>query len=112
MGSDQEKVEEGRRTRKQMPNRLLMEEIMHLQGEFRVIDGIGCCKVYFLNGTPFTFDEDVVPGNVKEVLNAEEKPHFTNEDIYRGSSYLLEEGFELEPLIEEMNEAIDTEHQD
>lgn len=89
-----------------------MEEVMMLEGQFRVIDGVGCCKVYFLNGTPFTFDEDVVPGNVKEVLNAEEKPHFTNEDIYKGSSYLLEEGFELEPLVEELNDQILEENSD
>ena len=92
-----------------MPNQFSMEqkEVVELQQEFRVIDGIGCCKVYFLNGTPFTFDEDVVPEDSKEIVNAEEKPHFTNEDLYKGSSYLLEEGFFLENLVEEMNDQID-----
>ena len=40
-------------------------------------------------------------------MNAEEKPHFTNEDLYKGSSYLLEEGFFLENLVEELNDQID-----
>ena len=92
-----------------MPNQFSMEqkEVVELQQEFRVIDGIGCCKVYFLNGTPFTFDEDVVPKDSKEIMNAEEKPHFTNEDLYKGSSYLLEEGFFFENLVEELNDQID-----
>ena len=89
-----------------------MEEIMHLQGEFRVIDGVGCCKVYFLNGTPFTFDEDVVPKDSKEIMNAEEKPHFTNEDLYKGSSYLLEEGFELDILLEDINDDLFNDNED
>ena len=49
----------------------------------------------------------MVPEDSKEIMNAEEKPHFTNEDLYKGSSYLLEEGFFLENLVEEMNDQID-----
>ena len=75
-----------------------------LYKEFRTIDGIGVCKVYFINGIPFSFDEDQVPSDLSEVVLAEEKPHFTNEDIYKGSSYLIEEGFEVDDLLEDVND--------
>ena len=81
-----------------------MEEITQLHKEFRTLDGVGVCKVYFINGIPFSFDEEEVPNNLADVVKAEEKPHFTNEDLYKGSSYLLEEGFELDILLEEIND--------
>jgi len=81
-----------------------MEQVVKLFEEFRAIDGVGVCKVYFLNGVPFTFDEDIIPEDDTECINAEEKPHFSNEDIYKGSSYLLEEGFTLDSLVEDIND--------
>ena len=81
-----------------------MEEITQLYKEFRTIDGVGVCKVYFINGIPFSFDEEEVPDNLADVVKAEEKPHFTNEDLYKGSSYLIEEGFELDVLLEDIND--------
>jgi len=81
-----------------------MEKMTELYKEFRTIDGIGVCKVYFINGIPFSFDEDQVPSDLSEVVLAEEKPHFTNEDIYKGSSYLIEEGFEVDDLLEDVND--------
>ena len=84
-----------------------MEEITQLYKEFRTIDGIGVCKVYFINGIAFSFDEDDTPDNLQTVSIAEEKPHLSNEDLYKGSSYLLEEGFFLENLVEELNDQID-----
>ena len=68
-----------------------MEEITQLYKEFRTIDGVGVCKVYFINGIAFSFDEDDTPDNFNTVSIAEEKPHLTNEDLYKGSSYLLED---------------------
>ena len=61
-----------------------MEEITQLYKEFRTLDGVGVCKVYFINGIPFSFDEEEVPDNLADVVKAEEKPHFTNEDLYKG----------------------------
>ena len=81
-----------------------MEEITQLYKEFRTIDGVGVCKVYFINGIAFSFDEDDTPDNFNTVSIAEEKPHLTNEDLYKGSSYLLEEGFELDILLEDIND--------
>ena len=69
-----------------------MEELTTLYKEFRTIDGIGVCKVYFINGIPFSFDEEDVPNSLPDVLKAEEKPHLSNEALYKGSSYLIEEG--------------------
>ena len=89
-----------------------MEEITQLYKEFRTIDGEGVCKVYFINGIPFSFDEDDTPDNLKSVVTAEEKPHFTNEDLYRGSSYLLEEGFELDILLEDINDDLYDDNED
>ena len=104
MEPHQTKTEEGRGARKQMPCGFFMEEITQLYKEFRTIDGIGVCKVYFINGIPFSFDEEDVPNNLATVVTAEEKPHFTNEDLYKGSSYLIEEGFELDVLLEDIND--------
>ena len=84
MEPHQTKTEEGRGARKQMPCRFFMEEITQLYKEFRTIDGIGVCKVYFINGIPFSFDEDDTPDNIKAVVLAEEKPHLTNQDLYSG----------------------------
>ena len=81
-----------------------MEEITQLYKEVRTIDGVGVCKVYFINGIAFSFDEDDTPDNFNTVSIAEEKRHLTNEDLYRGSSYLLEEGFELDILLEDIND--------
>ena len=89
-----------------------MEEITQLYKEFRTIDGIGVCKVYFINGIAFSFDEDDTPDNLQTVSIAEEKPHLTNEDLYKGSSYLLEEGFELYILLEDINDDLFTDHED
>ena len=89
-----------------------MEEITQLYKEFRTIDGIGVCKVYFINGIAFSFDEDDTPDNLQTVSIAEEKPHLTNEDIYKGSSYLLEEGFELDVLLEDINDDLFNDNED
>ena len=71
---------------------------MKVYWDYRDVDGVGPCKVYFLNGIPFTFDEDEVPPvHDKEYLV---KQSLTNEDIFRGSSYLMEEGFH--PLLDEV----------
>ena len=50
-----------------------MEEITQLHKEFRTLDGVGVCKVYFINGIPFSFDEEEVPDNLADVVKAEEK---------------------------------------
>ncbi len=63
-----------------------MEEITQLYKEFRTIDGIGVCKVY--------------------------KPHLTNQDLYSGSSYLIEEGFELDVLLEDINDDLFNDNED
>tara|TARA_B100000927_G_scaffold271712_1_gene248834 strand:- start:352 stop:615 length:264 start_codon:yes stop_codon:yes gene_type:complete len=81
-----------------------MEELTTLYKEFRTIDGIGVCKVYFINGIPFSFDEEDVPNSLPDVLKAEEKPHLSNEALYKGSSYLIEEGFDVDILLEDANE--------
>ena len=81
-----------------------MEEITQLYKEFRTLDGVGVCKVYFINGIPFSFDEDDTPDNLNTVSIANEKPVLSNEDLYRGSSYLIEEGFELDILLEDIND--------
>lgn len=81
-----------------------MEELTQLYKEFRTIDGIGVCKVYFINGVAFSFDEDDTPDNLKDVVMAEEKPHLTNELLYKGSSYLIEEGFDIDTLLEDVND--------
>ena len=54
---------------------------MKVYWDYRDVDGVGPCKVYFLNGIPFTFDEDEVPPvHDKEYLV---KPSLTNEDIFK-----------------------------
>ena len=108
----QRQIEEGRGDRKQLPILIIMEEITHLYKEFRTIDGIGVCKVYFINGIAFSFDEDDTPDNLQTVSIAEEKPHLSNEDLYKGSSYLLEEGFELDILLEDINDDLFNDHED
>ena len=48
-----------------------MEEITQLYKEFRTIDGVGVCKVYFINGIAFSFDEDDTPDYLQTVSIAE-----------------------------------------
>ena len=104
MEPHQRMTEEGRGRRKEMPYGFFMEEITQLYKEFRTLDGVGVCKVYFINGIPFSFDEDDTPDNFNTVSIANEKPVLSNEDLYRGSSYLIEEGFELDILLEDIND--------
>lgn len=59
--------------------------------------------MFFINGVPFTFDDlpekDIDDPYVK--LEAEDNLHYTAEDMYKSSSYLIEE--ECHPLVYELN---------
>ena len=89
-----------------------MEEITQLYKEYRTLDGVGVCKVYFINGIAFSFDEDDCPSDIKAIMVAEEKPELKHEDLYKGSSYLLEEGFELDILLEDINDDLFNDNED
>ena len=72
---------------------------MKVYWDYRDVDGVGPCKVYFLNGIPFTFDSlDDETKNKEAVLAAAiDSPIISIELIHQKSAYLLEEG--LHPML-------------
>ena len=53
------------------------------------------------------FQANIAPAELRLRSFESTSEDFTNEDLYKGSSYLLEEGFFLENLVEELNDQID-----
>lgn len=76
-----------------------MEPLLKVYWDYRILDGVGVVKMFYLNGMPFTFDDEEIPiiDEIAETL-AKDRPVITHEEIYRGSSYLIEEG--LHPLLD------------
>jgi hypothetical protein len=76
-----------------------MEPLLKVYWDYRILDGVGVVKMFYLNGMPFTFDDEDIPiiDEIAETL-AKDRPVITHEEIYRGSSYLIEEG--LHPLLD------------
>jgi len=79
--------------------KVMSETLFKLHWDYRNLEGVGTVKMFYLNGMPFTFDDEDIPV-IDEVakLLAEQKPIITHEEIYKGSSYLIEEG--LHPLLD------------
>ena len=82
-----------------------MTDLYKVYWEYHYLKTEGLVKVYFLNGVPFTWDEvesDIDTGELSAIINKARKRYlFTPEDIYMGSSYLLEEG--LHPLLDSID---------
>ena len=76
-----------------------MEPLLKVYWDYRILDGVGVVKMFYLNGMPFTFDDEDIPiiDEIAETV-AKDRPVITHEEIYRGSSYLIEEG--LHPLLD------------
>lgn len=77
-----------------------MEE-MKVYWEYRYLKIEGLVKMYFLNGIPFTWDEIDINPTHDIIKAARERYVFTQDDVYHGSMYLLEEGFH--PLLDELD---------
>lgn len=78
-----------------------MSEYMQVYWEYRYLKGEGLVKVYFLNGIPFTWDELEDEPSSDIIKQARECYMYSPDDLYRGSSYLMEESFH--PLLDEIN---------
>ena len=62
--------------------------------------------MFLISGLPFTFeDEGFDPEDPKIIIQAENNPKITMEDLYRWSSYLIME--ECHPIVFNMEEYID-----
>lgn len=67
-----------------------MSEYMQVYWEYRYLKGEGLVKVYFLNGIPFTWDELENEPSSDIIKQARECYMYSPDDLYRGSSYLME----------------------
>ena len=76
-------------------------EKVRVYWEYRYLKTIGLVKMFFINGIPFTWDELEEDPSFEIVKEARERYMFTQDDVYHGSMYLLEEGFH--PLIDEID---------
>ena len=74
---------------------------MKVYWEYRYLKIEGLVKMYFLNGIPFTWDEIDINPTHDIIQSARERYVFTQDDVYHGSMYLLEEGFH--PLLDELD---------
>ena len=73
---------------------------------FCYLDTCGIVRIYMIGGLPFTFDDegfDVTDPDVVAAANC--NPHFKMEDLYRWSSYLIEE--KCHPILFDMSELIE-----
>ena len=86
-----------------MSVRFSMEEtILKVYWEYRYLRGEGLVKMFFVQGIPFTWDDVAeFPLPDKVIRKARESRIFSPEDIWHGSSYLMEEGFH--PLLDELD---------
>lgn len=78
-----------------------MNDLFKVYWEYRYLKVEGLVKMYFLNGVPFTWDEIECEISPEVIAEARQLYMFTPEDIYMGSSYLLEEG--LHPLLDSID---------
>ena len=76
-------------------------EKMRAYWEYRYLKLQGLVKMYFINGIPFTWDDLDEDPSYDIIQMARERYVFSQDDVYRGSMYLLEEGFH--PLIDELD---------
>ena len=78
------------------------ETTLKVYWEYRYLKTEGLVKMYFIHGIPFTWDEiEEWPLPDEVIQAARERYMFSAEDIWHGSSYLMEEGFH--PLLDELN---------
>lgn len=61
-----------------------------IYSDFRYVVKIGLCRIYYLNGLVFTFDEINRPDSDMIEL-ANRNTWLTMEEIYQSSSYLIQE---------------------
>lgn len=74
--------------------------------QYCYLDTCGIVKMFLISGLPFTFeDEGFDPEDPKIIIQAENNPKITMEDLYRWSSYLIME--ECHPIVFNMEEYID-----
>ena len=61
-----------------------------IYSDFRYVVKIGLCRIYYLNGLAFTFDEIQNPDS-QTIDLANQNSWCTMDEIYRSSSYLIQE---------------------
>ena len=70
------------------------------------LDTCGIVKVFCIGGLPFTFEDDGFdPEDPYVIAEATRNPKLNMEDLYRWSSYLIEE--ECHPILFDMTELIE-----
>ena len=61
-----------------------------IYSDLRYVVKIGLCRIYYLNGLAFTFDEIQNPDS-QTIDLANQNSWCTMDEIYRSSSYLIQE---------------------
>lgn len=70
------------------------------------IEEVGICLVWMIGGMPFTFDDEGFDPELPEILEeAERSPTMCMDDLYRWSSYLIEE--ECHPILFDMSDCVE-----
>ena len=76
-----------------------------ITNEFCYLDTCGLVKVFLIGGLPFTFEDEGFDHEDPYIIaEAQLNPRLAMEDLYRWSSYLIEE--ECHPILFDMTECI------
>jgi len=74
-----------------------------IYSDFRFLTKVGLCRIWYLNGLPFTFDEVDEP--TQDLLQlAHQQMHISMEEIMKASEYLVIE--QCHPIIFELEEVV------
>tara|TARA_Y100000991_G_scaffold191306_1_gene158189 strand:- start:792 stop:1085 length:294 start_codon:yes stop_codon:yes gene_type:complete len=79
-----------------------------VNSDYRLIEGQGIVKMWYINGIPFTFDEVDQP-SIELIDACSEKMCYTMEDLYRHSQYLIMES--CHPIVFEMTDVVKCEEE-
>ena len=79
-----------------------------VNSDYRLIEGQGIVKMWYINGIPFTFDEVDKP-TIELIDACSEKMCYTMEDLYRHSQYLIMES--CRPIVFEMTDVVKCEEE-
>lgn len=70
------------------------------------VQNVGICLVWMIGGMPFTFDDEGFdPEDSKIIEEASMSRTITMDDLYRWSSYLIEE--ECHPILFDMSDIVE-----